>query len=41
LRKTPNRHWHIDLDENKDGKLELSIPNGLRMPLGNFELVLV
>jgi hypothetical protein len=38
LYKTPERHWHIVLEENKGGGLELSIPNGARMPLNNFEL---
>jgi hypothetical protein len=40
LRRTPERHWHVDLAENGQGRLELSIPNGAPMQLGNFELKL-
>jgi hypothetical protein len=40
LYRTPGRHWHIILDEHKDGQLELSVPDGGSMPLTSFELKL-
>ena len=40
LYKTPGTHWHIIVEENAPGQLDLSIPGGGRMPLGNFELKL-
>jgi hypothetical protein len=38
LYKTPERHWHIVLEESQAGALELSIPNGTRVPLNKFEV---
>lgn len=38
LYKTPDKHWHIILEENERGEFELAIPNGTRMPLKKFEL---
>lgn len=40
LYKTPGIHWHIIVDENERGQLELSIRDGGKMPLNNFELKL-
>ena len=40
LYRTPGRHWHIILDENEKGLLELAVPDGGKMPLDNFELKL-
>jgi hypothetical protein len=40
LYKTPQRHWHIVLEDSEGGGVELSVPNGTRMPLRNFELKL-
>jgi hypothetical protein len=40
LHKTPDTHWHIQLNENKNGKLELVIPKSAPMPLTDFELKL-
>jgi hypothetical protein len=37
LYKTPGRHWHIVLDENEAGELELLIPGGNRVNLQQFE----
>jgi hypothetical protein len=38
LNRTPDGHWHIVLNENNQGKLELSVPNSVPMQLSNFEL---
>jgi hypothetical protein len=40
LYETPGRHWHIILEENEKGLLELSIPDGRYMALIDFELKL-
>jgi hypothetical protein len=40
LHKTPERHWHIVLDENETGGLDLVPRNGARMPLNRFALKL-
>jgi hypothetical protein len=40
LYKTPGTHWHIIVEENAPGQLDLSIPGGAEVPLGNFELKL-
>lgn len=40
LYKTPDRHWHIMLEENDKGQPELSIPDGMRMPVSSYEIKL-
>jgi hypothetical protein len=37
LNRTPDRHWHIFLEENDAGEVELSIPDGSRLALKDFE----
>ena len=37
---TPNRHWHIMLDEKESGQLELSIPEKNGIPVGKYEIKL-
>ena len=41
LNRTPDRHWHIILDENEMGGLELVPKSGPRISLNKFELKLV
>jgi uncharacterized protein DUF1524 len=39
LRRTSERHWHIDLEDNEGGGLDLSLSKtATRMPLSPFEL---
>jgi len=38
LHRTPDRHWHVDLDENETGGLDLVPESGPRIPLNNYEL---
>jgi hypothetical protein len=40
LHKTSQRHWHIELDENESGGLDLVRRDGSRIPLNKFELKL-
>jgi len=37
---TPNRHWHIMLEENESGQLELSVPEKHGIPVGKYEIKL-
>jgi hypothetical protein len=41
LHRTPARHWHIVLDENDNGDLDLVPKIGPRIPVNRFELKLV
>jgi hypothetical protein len=41
LHRTPDRHWHIVLDENETSGLDLVPGCGPRIPLNKFELKLV
>ena len=39
LHKTEDRHWHLTLEENAEGKIELAIPKtGSRIGLAEFEV---
>jgi hypothetical protein len=38
LHRTPDRHWHIVLDENDAGGLDLVPRSGPRIPVNKFEL---
>jgi hypothetical protein len=40
LGSTPDRHWHIELDENEFGGLDLVLRHGGRVSLNGFELKL-
>ncbi len=40
LHRTLDRHWHIELDENASGGLDLVPQNGARISLNRFELKL-
>jgi Protein of unknown function DUF262/Protein of unknown function (DUF1524) len=40
LYRTPDRHWHIDLEENSAKELVLALPDGSKVPLREFELKL-
>jgi uncharacterized protein with ParB-like and HNH nuclease domain len=40
LYETPNRHWHIMLEENESGQLELSVPEKKAIPVGKYEIKL-
>ena len=40
LHRTPDRHWHVVLDENEWGGLDLVPRSGPRVPLKKFELQL-
>jgi hypothetical protein len=37
LHRAPDRHWHILLDENESGGLDLILKNGPKVPLNKFE----
>jgi hypothetical protein len=41
LHRTPDRHWHVVLDENETGGLDLVPRSGPRIPLNKYELKLV
>jgi hypothetical protein len=41
LHRTPNKHWHLVLDDNETGGLDLVPRNGPRIPLNKYELKLV
>jgi hypothetical protein len=41
LRRTPDKHWHVDLDENDEGGLDLVPGSGPRLSLNKYELKLV
>ena len=39
LNRTPDRHWHIFLEENDAGQVELALPKtGSKIGLGEFEV---
>src|ERR1700681_3772376 len=39
LRRTPERHWHVALEENAAGQIDLVIPKtGSRIGLAEFEI---
>jgi hypothetical protein len=40
LNRTPHRHWHVFLEDNQDGALELVLRTGERVSLKKFELAL-
>lgn len=40
LHRTPDRHWHVVLDENESGGLDLVLRNGPKISLNKFELKL-
>jgi hypothetical protein len=41
LHRTPDRHWHLVLDENETGGLDLVPRSSPRVPLNKYELKLV
>ncbi len=41
LHQTPNKHWHLVLDDNETGGLDLVPRSGPRIPLNKYELKLV
>jgi hypothetical protein len=38
LHRTPERHWHIKLEENQSGSLDLIIPRSSNISLAQFQL---
>jgi Protein of unknown function DUF262/Protein of unknown function (DUF1524) len=41
LHRTPDKHWHVVLDENETGGLDLVCRSGLRLRLDRYELKMV
>lgn len=41
LYRTPDRHWHIDLEENSAREPMLALPDGTKVRLNEFELKLL
>lgn len=37
LRRTPDRHWHIDLEDGIGGQVYIVVPNGKKLSLKEFE----
>ena len=40
LNRTPEKHWHLVLDENETGGLDLVLRSGPRLPLNKYALTL-
>jgi uncharacterized protein with ParB-like and HNH nuclease domain len=38
LRRTPNKHWHVDLEEGLGGNLNIVVPNSKGLPLKDYEI---